>query len=385
MTMVKLNYEPARRAGAVANSRIALPVAGFLFAQVLLAGSLLTQAAPAQNPPKASNAPTSNSSAEHVPDNSPANDAAQDEPSTTLKVNVEVVQLFFNVKDKHNALIPNLPKEDFDIFEDGKQQTIKYFKAESDLPLTLGILLDVSGSQLRVLDMEKEVGASFLENILRSKDEAFLISFGTDIELLQDFTNSVSRLRHALNEAKMNAGGVGCSGGPIGPQGPIPCPSTGQRGTALYDAVYLASHDELGHEVGRKAMILLTDGEDEGSRLKIKDAIEAAQKADTICYVLLIADCGFYGGSLSYSGASEMKKMTQETGGRVIDVGNRPDKLRKAFDEIAAELRSQYDIGYTSSNTTRDGGFRKVEIKSKQGDYKIQARSGYYAAGGKGD
>jgi len=383
--MVKLNYEPAMRAGAVTNRRIAIPVAAFLFTQVVLAALLLTHAAPAQNLPKASNAPTSNSSAEHVPDNSPSNDAAQDEPSTTLKVNVEVVQLFFNVKDKHGALIPNLPKEDFDIFEDGKQQTIKYFKAESDLPLTLGILLDVSGSQLRVLDMEKEVGASFLENILRSKDEAFLISFGTDIELLQDFTNSVSRLRHALNEAKMNAGGVGCSGGPIGPQGPIPCPSTGQRGTALYDAVYLASHDELSHEVGRKAMVLLTDGEDEGSRLKIKDAIEAAQKADTICYVLLIADRGFYGGSLFYSGASEMKKMTQETGGRVIDVGNKPDKLRKAFDEIAAELRSQYDIGYTSSNTTRDGGFRKVEIKSKQGDYKIQSRSGYYAAAARGD
>ncbi|MGA9356349.1 MAG: VWA domain-containing protein [Terriglobales bacterium] len=381
--MVKLNYEPARRAGAVAKSLIVVPTVAVLFTQVLLTALLLTRSAPAQNLPKASNAPTSNSSAEHVPDNSP--DAAQDEPSTTLKVNVDVVQLFFNVKDKHNALIPNLPKEDFDIFEDGKQQTIKYFKAESDLPLTLGILLDVSGSQLRVLDMEKEVGASFLENILRSKDEAFLISFGTDIELLQDFTNSISRLRRALNEAKMNAGGVGCSGGPIGPQGPIPCPSTGQRGTALYDAVYLASHDELGHEVGRKAMILLTDGEDEGSRLKIKDAIEAAQKADTICYVLLIADRGFYGGSLFYSGASEMKKMTEQTGGRVIDVGNKPDKLRKAFDEIAAELRSQYDIGYTSSNANRDGGFRKVEIKSKQGDYKIQARSGYYAAGGKGD
>ncbi len=385
MTMVKLNYEPVRRAGKVINGRLAVAASASLFIPVLLATLLMTQAAPAQNLPKASNAPTSNSSAEHVPDNSPSNDAAQDEPSTTLKVNVEVVQLFFNVKDKHGALIPNLPKEDFDIFEDGKQQTIKYFKAESDLPLTLGILLDVSGSQLRVLDMEKEVGASFLENILRSKDEAFLISFGTDIELLQDFTNSVSRLRHALNEAKMNAGGVGCSGGPIGPQGPIPCPSTGQRGTALYDAVYLASHDELSHEVGRKAMVLLTDGEDEGSRLKIKDAIEAAQKADTICYVLLIADRGFYGGSLFYSGASEMKKMTQETGGRVIDVGNKPDKLRKAFDEIAAELRSQYDIGYTSSNTTRDGGFRKVEIKSKQGDYKIQARSGYYAAAARGD
>jgi len=226
--------------------------------------------------------------------------------------------------------------------------------------------------------MEKEVGGSFLESTLRAKDEAFVISFDVDITLLQDFTNSVSRLRHALNEAKINTGGVGCSGGPIGPQGPIPCSSTGQRGTALYDAVYLASHDELSHEVGRKAMVLLTDGEDEGSRLKIKDAIEAAQKADAICYVLLIADRGFYGFG-GYSGDIEMKKLTQETGGRVIEVGNKIEKLRQAFDQISQELRSQYNIGYTPTNTARDGSFRKVEIKPKQGDYKIQARSGYYA------
>ena len=302
-----------------------------------------------------------------------------DDTTTTLKVNVEVVQLFFNVKDKHGALIPNLNKDNFDIFEDGKQQSIKYFKAESDLPLTLGILIDSSGSQQRVLDMEKEVGASFLENILRTKDEAFVISFDVDINLLQDFTNSVSRLRHALNEARINTGGVSCAGGPIGPQGPIPCSASGPRGTALYDAVYLASHDELSHEVGRKAMVLLTDGQDEGSKLKIKDAIEAAQKADAICYVLLIADRGFYGFGGGYSGDSEMKKLTQETGGRVIEVGNKIDKLRQAFDQIAQELRSQYNFGYTPTNTVRDGGFRKVEIKSKQGEYKIQSRSGYYA------
>jgi len=305
---------------------------------------------------------------------------SQDQSVETLKVNVEVVQLFFNVKDKHGALIPNLNKDNFDLAEDGKPQTIKYFKAETDLPLTLGILLDTSGSQIRVLDMEKTVGGSFLESILRPKDEAFLISFGTDIDLLQDFTSSVSRLKHALNEAKMNAGGVGCSGGHLGPQGPIPCSAGGGRGTALYDAVYLASHDELSHEVGRKAMILLTDGEDEGSKLKIKDAIEAAQKADAICYVLLIADRGFYGmGGFGYSGDSAMRKLTQETGGRVIEVGNKIEKLRQAFDQIAQELRSQYNIGYTPTNNVRDGSFRKVEIKPKQGDYKIQARSGYYA------
>jgi VWFA-related protein len=307
-----------------------------------------------------------------------SNAQSQDESAETLKVNVEVVQLFFNVKDKHGALIPNLTKDNFDLFEDGKPQTIKYFKAETDLPLTLGILIDSSGSQMRVLEMEKTVGGSFLESILRPKDEAFVISFDVDINLLQDFTGSVSRLKHALNEAKINTGGVGCSGGPLGPQGPIPCSSTGPRGTALYDAVYLASHDEFSHEVGRKAMILLTDGEDQGSRLKIRDAIEAAQKADTICYVLLIADRGFYGG-FGYSGASDMKKLTQETGGRVIDVGNKIEKLRQAFDQISQELRSQYNAGYTPTNPNRDGSFRKVEIKSKPGDYKIQARSGYYA------
>jgi VWFA-related protein len=342
---------------------------------VLAVALSLSFSALAQNSP----APAPTGAAQDAAPAAP-NDQPQDQPTATLKVNVEVVQLFFNVKDKHGALIPHLNKENFDLFEDNQGQTIKYFKAESDLPLTLGILIDSSGSQMRVLDMEKEVGASFLESTLRPKDEAFVISFDIDITLLQDFTNSVSRLRHALNEAKINTGGVSCSGGPVGPQGPVPCSSTGPRGTALYDAVYLASHDELSHEVGRKAMILLTDGQDEGSRLKIQEAIEAAQKADAICYVLLIADRGFYGlGSFGYSGDSEMKKLTGETGGRVIEVGNKIEKLRQAFDQISQELRSQYNIGYTPTNTARDGSFRKVEIKPKQSDYKVQARSGYYA------
>jgi VWFA-related protein len=301
--------------------------------------------------------------------------SSQDQPIETLKVNVDVVQLFFNVKDKHGALIPSLTKDDFNVFEDGKAQTIKYFKAESDLPLTLGMMIDSSYSQQRVLEMEKEVGGSFLESILRPKDEAFVISFDVDINLLQDFTSSVSRLRKALNSAKINSVTVGCNAGPIGPQGPIPCSSKGPRSTALYDAVYLASHDELSHEIGRKAMILLTDGEDEGSKLRIKDAIEAAQKADAICYVILIADRGSHYGF----GEGEMRKLTSETGGRVIEVGNKFDKLKQAFEQISQELRSQYNVGYTPTNTQRDGSFRKVEIKAKQGDYKIQARSGYYA------
>jgi len=301
----------------------------------------------------------------------------QDQSVETLKVNVNVVQLFFNVKDKHGLLIPDQTKDDFEVLEDGKPQTIKYFTAESNLPLTLGMLIDSSGSQERVLEMEKEVGGAFLNEILRDKDLAFVLSFDVNVDLLQDFTNSTRRLRTALNSARINTGGGGgCGGVPGLGGGPVPCAGT-PKGTLLYDAVYLASHDELSHEVGRKAMIILTDGEDQGSQLRIKDAIEAAQKSDSIVYVLLIADRGFYGLG-GYSGDAAMKKLGGETGGRVIEVGNKTEKLKQAFNQIAQELRSQYNIGYTPSNPKLDGTFRRIEIRSKKG-YKVQARSGYYA------
>jgi VWFA-related protein len=294
----------------------------------------------------------------------------------TLKVNVNVVQLFFNVKDKHGALIPNLTKDDFEIYEDGTKQTAKYFTPETNLPLTLGILIDSSGSQLRVLDMEKEVGGAFLKQILTDKDLAYVLDFNVDASLVQDFTRDVRLLQKALNSVRINSGVTmptlpGAGGGPV--------PTAASPGTVLYDAVYLSAHDMLAKEVGRKAMILLTDGEDVGSRLKIRDAIEAAQKADSIVYVLLCADRGFYGSmGIGYGGEGEMRKLTEQTGGRVINVGNKFDKLREAFDQIAAELRSQYNIGYTPTNTKLDGGYRKLEIKNKQ-NYKIQARAGYYA------
>jgi VWFA-related protein len=295
-------------------------------------------------------------------------------PDETIKVNVNVVQLFFNVKDKHGVLIPNLNKNDFDIFEDSKPQTVKYFNAETNLPLTLGLLIDASGSQRNVIDMEKEAGGAFVQQILTDKDEAFVISFDISVDLLQDFTRDTRRLQTALNKAKVNvdytSGGIpGMGGGPV--------PTQNAPGTLLYDAVYLSAHDMLSKEVGRKAMVLLTDGQDEGSKLKIQDAIEASQKADSIVYVLLCADRGFYGG-IGYSGESEMRKLTEQTGGRVINVGHNFDKLRDAFDQIAAELRSQYNIGYSSTNPKMDGSYRKLEIKSKQ-NYKIQSRAGYYA------
>lgn len=301
----------------------------------------------------------------------------QDQSAETLKVNVNVVQLFFNVKDKKGALIPNLTKDQFQVAEDGHPQTIKYFAAESNLPLTLGMLIDSSGSQARVLDMEKQVGGEFLDQILREKDLAFVIGFDVNVDLLQDFTSSVRALKNAMNSARINTAGGGGMGIPGLGGGTVP--TAGQpRGTLLYDAVYLAAHDELAQQVGRKAMILLTDGEDQGSQLNIKAAIEAAQKADSIVYVLLCADRGFYGFG-GYSGEGEMKKLTQETGGRVIEVGNKFDKLKEGFNQIANELRSQYYIGYTPSNATLDGTFRKVDVHTNNKDYKIQTRSGYFA------
>ena len=214
-----------------------------------------------------------------------------------------------------------------------------------------------------------------LREILREKDLAFHIDFDVNVELIQDFTNNIRSLQNAMNDTRINTGGG--SGGGIPGMGGGPIPTSNPRGTLLYDAIYLAGHDELSHEVGRKAMIILTDGQDEGSRLKLQDAIEASQKADAIVYVLLCADRGFYGG-FGYSGEGDMRKLTEQTGGRVINVGNKFDKLREAFDQIAAELRSQYNIGYTPTNEKKDGTYRKIEIKTKQG-YKIQARSGYYA------
>ncbi len=304
------------------------------------------------------------------------------EPLETLKVNVNVVTVYFNVKGKHGALIPNLTKNDFVVTEDGKPQTIKYFAAESNQPLTLGLMIDTSGSQQNVLGMEQDAGAEFLNQVLTPKDLAFLIGFDINVDLLQDFTSSGRDLRAALRKTRINTGGGGGAAGIPGlGQGPVPV--SRPKGTLLYDAIYLAAHDKLREQVGRKAMIILTDGQDEGSQENLPEAIEAAQKADAMCYVILIADRGFYSQGGFYGGDSAMRRLAEETGGRVINVGNKPEKLRAAFDEISKELRTQYMIGYTPTNQTADGTYRKVDVRTVDKEYKVQARKGYYAPGPK--
>jgi VWFA-related protein len=348
-------------------------VACWLIAVCLTAWSAAWAQRPPKEPPKASNAP--DDSGYSIPEGPKLQDKTvlERKPVATLKVNVQVVNLYFNVKDKRGALIPNLKKEDFQVSEDGKAQTIKYFAAESNQPLTLGLLIDTSGSQMRVLPMEQEVGAAFLRDVLTAKDLAFLINFDIAVDLLQDYTSDAARLRSAMQQTRINDGGGSGAVGIAGAgQGTIPV--SRPKGTLLYDAVYLASNEKLRQQSGRKALVLLTDGGDNGSDETLANAIAAAEQCEVIVYVIMIADRGHF-----MPGDSEMHKLAEQTGGRVIDVGNNEKKLREAFDQIGTELRSQYMIGYIPTNTALDGKYRKLEVKPVQPEYRIQARKGYFA------
>jgi VWFA-related protein len=302
----------------------------------------------------------------------------EDRSVATFKLQVNLVDVFFTVKDKNNNLVPHLNKSDCSIFEDKQPQTFKSFVAENNLPLTLGILLDTSGSQQRVLPLEQEAGSRFLERVLKAKDEAFLLSFDVNVDLLQDFTNSPRMLTRAMNKAEINtAGGNGAAGIPGAGGGTVPTIGD-PKGTLLYDAIYLAANEKLNQESGRKAMIILTDGDDQGSRIKISEAIAAAQKSNAMIYVILIADTGFYGG-WGYNGYSAADRMSKETGGRLINVGNNGKKLEEAFAQIEDELRTQYVATYTPTNATLDGTFRHLSLECHGDGLKVQVRKGYFA------
>lgn len=305
--------------------------------------------------------------------------AADETAVATLKVSVNLVDLFFTVKDKNGELVPHLTRNDCTVLEDKAPQTLKSFVAETNQPLTLGIMLDTSGSQQYVLPLEQDAGSQFLQRVMRAKDEAFLVSFDVNVDLLQDFTNSPRLLTRAMSKAEINtAGGNGAAGIPGAGGGTVPTIGS-PKGTLLYDAVNLAATEKLNMESGRKAMIILTDGDDQGSRTKIGEAISAAQKSNVIIYVILIADRGFYGGfNMGYWGYSAAKKLAEETGGRLIDVGNNGKKLEAAFQQIEDELRTQYVVSYTPSNTKLDGSFRRIAVQCGDGT-KVQVRRGYYA------
>jgi VWFA-related protein len=236
------------------------------------------------------------------------------------------------------------------------------------LPITLALLLDTSGSEQFMLPSIQDAGARFLDRVLRKGDEALVMSFDSDVDLLADFTEDRGQLDRGIRKARINvpsAGSVGNNPGPIG--------SRQITGTALYDAVYLACNEKLNTEAGRKAIVIVTDAQDEGSKVRIEQAIEAAQRTDSVIHILLVADPHFGGGN---SGAAH--KLTDETGGRTIVV-NSEKHLAQAFDQISEELRMQYTLGYYPTNSARDGKFRKIKVEMTNHDLKVLARKGYYA------
>ncbi len=296
----------------------------------------------------------------------------EDDAGAPIQVDVDVVNLYCAVRDKKNALISNLEKSDFTLTEDGAPQTIKYFTRETDLPLTVGLLVDVSNSQQNLIETERRAAGAFFSSVLKKKDVAFLISFGADSELLQDITGSPRSLQEGLGRMKLNGGFSGINAGPV--------PTLSQpRGTVLYDAVFLAANDMLAKEVGRKAIVLITDGEDQGSRETERAAIEAAQKADAMIYGILYVDRQFYGAfGGGYGGEGTLKHMSEETGGRLFEV-DRKHTLDSIFGEIQQEMRTQYAIGYTPTNSKKDGSYRKIDLRTSNKDLKVQVRKGYYA------
>ncbi len=296
-----------------------------------------------------------------------------DEP---IKVDVNLVNVLASVRSKQGAYINTLEKSDFDLLEEGRPQTIKYFSKETALPLTIGLLVDVSGSQERLIEVERQAAGEFFRSALRPKDEAFLISFGADSELLQDLTTSHSALERGLGRLRLNSGVGGFGVGPV--------PTASQpRGTVLYDAIYLAANERLKSEAGRKVCVLITDGVDQGSHESIDTAIAAAQRADAVIYSIYYVDPSAYGGrGLVFGGGGGegyLKKMSEATGGRVFRV-DRKNSLNDIFRQLNEEMRSQYVVSYSPDPEGSTGQYRKVELRAKDKNLKVQARKGYYVA-----
>ena len=321
--------------------------------QGLACAAALVLAAPAlPGPPR----PQSASQGQQAPGQTP-----------TIKAEVNLVNLFATVRDKNKRIVTDMKQSDFKIFEDNHQESIAFFSKDMNLPITLGLLLDTSGSEENMIGAIQDAGSAFLRRVLRKGDEAMVISFDTDVDLLADLTDDHSILTRAINKARINTGGGGYIAGNPGPVGGM-----GGGGTNMYDAIYLACSDKLNGEAGRKAIVVVTDAEDTGSKVKLEEAIEAAQRTDTVIHVLLVYDPR-YGGNTSVA-----HKLTDETGGRMIVV-NSEKKLQEAFDQISEELRSQYTLGYYPSNATKDGKFRRIHVEVENKDYKVLARKGYYA------
>ena len=291
--------------------------------------------------------------------------AAQEE-QPTFKAEVKVVNVLATVRDKRGAFIRDLGKDEFSVLENGRAQAIRYFSRETDLPLTLGVMIDTSLSQKRVMEAERIASYSFLEHVLREKkDQVFIMQFDLSPILRQELTSSFLKLSEALervdvpsmNDLRSQTGG----------------------GTMLYDAMLKASREIMQKQTGRKALIVLTDGVDTGSEATIMDAIEAAQRADTLIYSILFSDEGYYGiFSGGADGRAVLMRMSRETGGGFFEVSKK-QSLDGIFAQIQEELRSQYNIGYESDQPVSVSEWRKLQVTTHRKGLAVQARGRYWA------
>jgi Ca-activated chloride channel homolog len=273
----------------------------------------------------------------------------------TYRVSVDLVNVLCSVFDKNtNAFVTTLTRDDFSVYEDNQKQEIKNFARETNMPLTIAMLIDTSQSVAPKLKFEQEAATTFFQSTMREKDRAMLVEFDTGVTLLQDFTSDPNRLAREIK--KLKAAG----------------------GTALFDAIYMSCDEKLIRETGRKAIIILSDGADESSKVTLHQATEMALRAETTIFAVSVSKGGFFGVETSREGDNNLKNLAQETGGRVF-FPFKVEELEDAFHQINQELRSQYSIGYISTNSARNGSYRKIEMRTSDRNVKLNYRKGYYA------
>jgi VWFA-related protein len=326
-----------------------------------------------------------------------------------VSAEVKVVNLLATVRDKHGEIINHLSKDDFSLEEDGRPQSIKYFTRDTDLPLKMGLLVDTSMSTLKALPNERTASGTFLDQVVREdKDSAFVIHFDRQVELLQDLTSSKQKLASATEQIEPSQrsdeerSGGSPSGFPGGGRGGHH--HFGGGGTLLYDAIFLASDELMQKQQGRKALILLTDGEDRGSKTSLASAIESAQRADTLVYCIYFKgeesdNFGGYGrrggwdrggmgrprggGRGGYpqeshqDGKKVLERIAKETGGRMFEISKK-QPVDQVYSQIEQELRNQYSLGYTPDRNGTTSSYHKLHLAAKDKNEIVQTRDGYY-------
>jgi len=293
-----------------------------------------------------------------------ASASAASSPDQAIHVGVPLVNLYATVLDNHKAIVKDLDQTDFKVFEDKVEQKISFFSHEKTLPLSIGLLIDTSASEQNKIEEEQKAASQFFHRVLQEGDKAFVIEFDVGATLLTNWTSDVNSLDRAIHRAAAGGGGAA----QLKPG--VFYPNLG--GTRLYDSIYAASLKKMAAESGRKALIILTDATDQGSVMTIKQAVEAAQRADTLIQVLVVYE------EKNFANFDAAKKLAEETGGRAIDI-RAQDRLQKAFDQISDELRSEYSLGYYPTNPTPDGKYRQIKLEMTVKNYKVLARKGYYS------